>query len=132
MHTSDYIHNQLLKAGAPARILAKPEVRHLPKIIDPNERIEAFLHGTHTSGFGFLIATDRRLLFIDKKFVDLQVDDIPYDQLSGIEYESGVVFGKVTVFAKAKNFQFRWVRKDFIAPFVRVVEHKMHNKDAKK
>lgn len=131
MKSGEYAYKQLLKAGAPTWVLAKPEVRHLPSILDPGETIEAFVYGTHTSGFGFLLSTNKRLLFIDKKFVGLQVDDIPYERLAGVEYDSGIRYGKVTVFTRAKDFSFRWVKKDFIPPFVRTIEGHMHESKGK-
>lgn len=132
MRQGEYVYKQLLKVGAPTWVLAKPEVRHLPSILEHTETIEAFLYGTHTTGFGFLIATSDRLLFIDKKFIGLQVDDIPYERLAGVEYDTGMLYGKVTIFSRAKDFPFRWVKKDFIQPFVRVVEKHMHEAKAEK
>ena len=42
----------------------------------------------------FLVATNKRLIFVDKGFVvGLKVEDFPYDKISSIQYETGILMG---------------------------------------
>lgn len=64
----------------------KPEARELPHIIVEGEVIKHLVSGRYEGGFALLVATDQRLLIVDKKPLFLAVEDMRYDMVSEINY----------------------------------------------
>lgn len=76
-----------------------------------------------------MVATNRRLVFVDKGIIyGLKVEDFAYDKISSIQYETGMLFGKITIFTsgnkaiidnvlkgKVRSFG-DWVRARITAP----------------
>lgn len=76
----------------------KKEINELPKILSHNEHIDNIIQGTYNNGQGILVSTNKRLLFVDKGLIyGLKVEDFPLDKISSIQYETGLIFGKVKV-----------------------------------
>jgi hypothetical protein len=77
--------------------LVRGEIRQLPRILWEGEDIESAAQGWYEGGLVLLVATNRRLLLIDHKWLDTKVDDFPYSRVSSVEHDSNVWMGKVTV-----------------------------------
>jgi hypothetical protein len=76
----------------------RKEINELPQILAPSEKIDHIIQGTYNNGQGILVSTNRRLLFVDKGLVyGLKVEDFPLDKISSIQYETGLLLGKVKV-----------------------------------
>ncbi len=131
MATQESVRLQLRNLGASPAIMQKAEIRHLPDILMRDEVIKEFIAGTYAGGFGMLLATDRRLLFVDKKFFDLLVDDIPYSMIAAVEFDVSMIWGRVTIFTRAKNFKFKRIRKQRTLQFARYVETRMYEAQSK-
>lgn len=123
--TLNEVKKQLKQIGANQYILSRSEIRYLPRILLDDEIIHEYVNGTYSGGFGVLIATNKRLLFVDKKIFDFLVDDIPYSMVSAVEYDLGMFWGRITVFSRAKDFRFKRTRKDRTMQFARFIESKM-------
>ncbi len=106
-------------------VLSKAEIKHLPKVLLEHETIERFIAGTYSGGYGMLVATSTRLIFIDKKVFELLVDDIPFSMIAAVEYDIGMFSARVTVFTRAKNFKFSRVTKSKAIEFTKFVEQSM-------
>ena len=53
---------------------------------------------TFNNGQGILVSTNRRLIFIDKGLIyGLKVEDFPIDKITSIQYETGLLVGKVKI-----------------------------------
>src|SRR5688572_16319022 len=57
------ITEDLRKLGVSSYGFMKLSVRHLPRVIHPDEQIQGIVYGRHTNGSAVLVATDRRALF---------------------------------------------------------------------
>lgn len=125
MRSLSSIQSQLKALGASGFVLRRGEVKCLPKILHYDESIKAFIYGSHVSGFGLMVATDKRLIFLNKMLIDLTVDDVPYGVLQGVEYGTGLRYGSVKVFMPAKNFEFTYVKKAYVLPFVNYVQQRI-------
>src|SRR5688572_57386 len=56
------VTQDLRKLGVSSYGFMKLSVRHLPRVIHPDEQIQGIVYGRHTNGSAVLVATDRRAL----------------------------------------------------------------------
>ena len=91
--------NEALRAsGAETAMFSKWEVQALPDLLDDGELPERVIGGKYNGGIGILVATDRRLLFVDKgSFGSLQVEDFPYPTIQSVRSTAGAMFGSITI-----------------------------------
>ncbi|MBA3757863.1 PH domain-containing protein [Candidatus Saccharibacteria bacterium] len=71
-----------------------------------HERIVAVVCGRYFGGYAILVATDQRLLLIDKKTLFMTVEDIRYDMISEIDYSSRLFDSTLTIFTINKQHRF--------------------------
>jgi len=129
MPTLTEIQSQIRNLDGFETFLGRKEIKELPNILWANETVENVIQGTYNNGNGILVATNRRLVFVDKGILfGLKVEDFSYDKISSIQYETGIFFGKLTIFTsgnkaivdnviKAKVRVFGdWVRARISAP----------------
>lgn len=119
------VRTQLRAVGASSYQLAKQEIVELAKLLGHSENIQAFMYGFYDAGYGMLVATNRRILFIDKRFYNLKVEDIPYAVVNSVEYHLGFFFGTAKLYTRAQNFYFWWVKKRDLLNFCEYVDGKM-------
>lgn len=109
--------------GATKAVISKSEVRQLAEVLHQQENILGFVYGAYESAaFALLVATSKRIIFISKTPGNLIVDDIPYDMIASLEYNVGMLWGRVKLFARHKNYNFTFVNKRYIPGFAHVVE----------
>lgn len=100
MPTLEEIQAQIAGLDGASRLLAFQEIRALPDLMEPEERIEGAIQGEYAGGTGLLVATDRRALFVNRELLGgLKVDSFPYARITGIRQERGSILGKISVFA---------------------------------
>ena len=88
----------LRASGAETAMFSKWEVQALPDLLDDGELPERVVGGKYNGGIGILVATDRRLLFVDKgSFGSLQVEDFPYPTIQSVRSTAGTMFGSITI-----------------------------------
>lgn len=87
-----------LKLDNVSSFLGRKEINELPNILALNESLDNLIQGVYNNGHGILVSTDRRLIFIDKGLIyGLKVEDFPLDKITSIQYETGIIFGKVKI-----------------------------------
>lgn len=84
----------------------KPEIRELSHILMDKEKIIALVTGRYFGGFAMLVATNHRLLLIDKKVLFLTVEDIRYDMISEINFNSRLLGSTINIFTMNKQHSF--------------------------
>ena len=115
------------KFGPIGRLLInKMEVRELKKLLSQSEEIEAMMYGIRNAAVVFMVVTDRRLYYIDKRFMGSQVEDYYYDHIESVEYDLGVFAGMVRVVAPNGVIELKFVPNKFIRPFVTAVEYRIY------
>ena len=100
-----------------ARFLSRGEIKELPRILWEDELPEAVVSGRYHDGNGLLVATDRRLIFVDKGLVGLTVEDFYFEDISSIESHIGWMMGNVNIYARGNKENIEDVPKDMIRPF---------------
>ena len=104
MPNIDEIKSQIKTLGGMDAYRGKREINELPNILAHNEPVLNIVQGYYSGGNGILVATDRRLVFIDKGMIyGLKVEDFPYDKLSSIQYETGMLLAKITIFTSGNQ-----------------------------
>jgi transitional endoplasmic reticulum ATPase len=78
--------------------LAIPELRELPKLLQPGEEVVSLVQGWFRGKPGMLVATTARLLFLDKGWLfGLHYEQFAYTQLTAVQYDGGLVWARVTI-----------------------------------
>ena len=92
----------------------RSEIKELPSILWEDEIIQHAIYAWRKpGGNGLLFATNKRLLFVDKgKIYGLSVEDFGYDKITSIRYSTGLLSGKIIVFAEGNKTEFGDVDKD--------------------
>jgi len=98
--------------------LGRKEVNELPNILFANESVLDIVQGTYSNNNGILVATESRLIFIDKGLIyGLKVEDFPYDKITSIQYETGLILGKIIIMASGNRAEIDNVNKVRVKPF---------------
>jgi hypothetical protein len=104
MPTLDEINLQIKNLGGVEGFLGRKEIKELPNILWADESVENIIQGTYNNGNGILVATNNRLVFVDKGILfGLKVEDFPYDKISSIQYETGIIMGQLTIFTSGNK-----------------------------
>jgi hypothetical protein len=130
--TLEEVKLDLVRLGITKSQLGIPEVKELTRVLFKDETVKAFVIGFYDGGYGMLVATDLRLIFLDVMvFGRIKVDDIPYSSIGSIELELGIFFGQISIFTRPRNYKFWWLKKDNAYDFNEYVERQMlkHQKE---
>lgn len=100
------INAQLSRLGVRPSRWFRAELRELEHILHNDEEIAAFATGRYFGGLAILVATDHRLILVDKKPMFLSVEDIRYDMISEINYSARLINSHITVFTINKQHSF--------------------------
>lgn len=115
---------ELLAAGATRYGLVKNETRRLPELIHEDEHIGAAVNGRSESGAVMLVATDKRLLYLDFKSFYSSVDEITYDVVSGVMHHTQGLFSNIIVHTRVGDYNLRFVNNKQGQKFVKYLESK--------
>lgn len=96
----DEIKDELELLEINPTIFARKEIHALPEVLSENERIVYLIEGRNklTNHHIILVATERRLIFVDKEFMyGLKVEDFSYDKVSSIQYEKSLMLASIDI-----------------------------------
>jgi hypothetical protein len=117
---------QLKKIGFSQHAWGRAEVRELPNIILPDEEIFECVNGTYEGGFALLVATDVRVLLIDKKpFNYLTVEDLRFDMINEIDYNHRAFGAYVDISTGNRELKFRSYNQPRLRKLINHVQHCM-------
>lgn len=123
MPTLEEVKQQLSGLDSWSAILGRKEIKELPRILWEGEQIRGAIQGLYNNRLGLLVSTDRRLIFVDKGWVGLKVEDFPYDKITSIQYQLGWIFGEITIFASGNRAEIKQLAKDQARPFAEKVRN---------
>jgi hypothetical protein len=99
---------QLKKIDFDIKGWGKSEIKELPHILLPGEIIYEAVNGLYDGGFALLVATDIRLLLIDKKPLNyLTVEDMRFDMISQMDYNHRLMGAEISISSGSKRLRFR-------------------------
>ncbi len=123
------IKQELRAAGATHLGLSKFALRHLPNIIHPSEHIKGIVYGRYGNGAsyfklneGSLVATDRRVIFVDYKPGYSNIEELTYDVISGIKHTTSGFFAGITLFTRIGTYELHYVNTTCAAKFMEYIE----------
>ena len=102
------IEEQLKRIGFNKFGWGRGEVNELHNIILPGEEIFECVNGTYEGGFALILASDVRVLLIDKKPLNyLTVEDMRFDMITEIDYSHRLLGANISISAGDKHLKFR-------------------------
>lgn len=119
------ITKQLHAIGADKLFWGKTEMAELPKIMIPGEIIEHVQHGRYEGGFATLVATNHRLLLVDKKLFFLNVVDLSYDKIVEVDFGKNAIAGTIHVYSAGKTFRFQSFSQNKLQQITSYIQYKI-------
>lgn len=126
MVTRESIEEQLKKIGVNYRGWGRTEMGELPDVILPEEEIYECVNGIYEGGFALLVATNVRVLLIDKKPLRfLTVEDLRFDMISEIDYSRRLLAAQINISTGSKNLRFVSINQPRLRKLIGHVQHCM-------
>lgn len=122
---SNTVQKQLRAIGADQLFWGKLELAELPKIMIHGEIIEHVQHGHYSGGFATLVATNHRLLLVDKKPFFLTVIDLRFDMVAEVDYGHQFMGATIHVQSFNKDFKFQSYNKKNLREMTGFIQKKV-------
>lgn len=117
------IKSELRDAGMTSFGRNRMASRYLPKIIHESEKIKAVAYGRRRMGGpALLVATDRRLLFVVRKPLFTEVDEIAFDVVSGVEISIQGPFARLVLHTRIRNYVLKYANIKSAKKFADFIE----------
>lgn len=100
------VREQLTAVGADCRFWGRAEANELPQLLFDDEVIQCALNGRYEKGFALLVATNHRLLLLDKKPFVLCFEDMRYEMVSEVDYTEQLFAATVSLRTPGRVLQF--------------------------
>ncbi len=111
MVTLQDVQAQLKERGIVVRYWGLPELRVLPTILIPGEQIHSLVNGRYEGGFAMLVATDQRVILIDKKPLYLTIESLQYDMIAEVNFNARVMEASLCIMTVNKTLKFTTIRQ---------------------
>jgi general stress protein 26 len=120
-------HTQRIKAELKSAGLGplgqnNSESRHLSELIHQDEHIKGVLYGKCSGGMAMLIATDKRIIFFDKKPLFSTIDQLTYDVVSGFNVIKQGISSGIVLHTRVGDYALRYVNSNSVKIFKRYIE----------
>lgn len=125
MVSQEDVRRQLKAIGADYRFLGRYEIRELPKILFDDEYLVHVVFGRYAGGFALLVATNQRVLLIDKKPLYLTLEDIRYDMISDMVFNHRLLDTSVTLGTVHKSITFVAYNQDRLRDMTTYVQKRV-------
>lgn len=124
---SEPIKEQLVRLGLGRMARLSMESRYLPHIIQPDEKLEAVVYGRSPDGMAMLVATDKRAIFLDKKPLFVNEDEVTYDVVSGVDHSHLGMGSTVILHTRVKDYRIQTMNHRCAQNFVKAIETRCIN-----
>lgn len=132
--SQEQLNRQLRALGADWADLRFPETRAILYVLHPGEQVRGIVYGRYKQdegrlvGRGVLIATDDRVLLLDKKPSYVKLEEIVYDAISGLTYSRVLFSATIKVHAKSGDIIIRTLNQKTAQPFIEAVEENIYGR----
>lgn len=118
------VRKELERAGMTKFGFLKLATIHLPELIHDDEHIEAVVYGRLQGKMDsvMLVATDKRILFLDYKPLYKNADEITYEVVSGVKLTVIGLFAGVVLHTRVKDIALRYVNINCAEIFTKHIE----------
>lgn len=120
------VNAQLKRIKFDTRAWGRAEVKELPSILAPEEKIYECVNGAYDGGFALLVATDMRVLLVDKKPLNyLTVEDLRFDMINQIDYNHRLMGATIVINTGFKTLKFTSWDKRRLRKLINHVQDRM-------
>lgn len=120
------IEEQLKRIDFKTHGWGRREVNELQHIILEGEEIYECVNGIYEGGFALLVASDVRVLLVDKKPLNyLTVEDMRFDMITEIDYSHRLLGANITVSSGDKHLKFRSYNQPRLRKLIGHIQHCM-------
>jgi flavorubredoxin len=116
------VRQELIAAGISKTGLRSFGSRYLPQIVHQDEHIGGVVYGRQTNDSALLIATNQRILFLDKKPLFVDENEVSYDVVSGISFSHAGFGSTVTLHTRIEDFTLHTLNQKAARIFMEYVE----------
>jgi hypothetical protein len=107
MISKQAVEEQLKRIGCNFRFWGRSEVNELGRILMEDEIIAECVNGEYSNGFAMLVATNHRLLLVDKKpLLYLTVEDLRYEMITEFNYNHRFLNATINIYTTNKTMTF--------------------------
>jgi len=126
MLSREAVDAQLKRIGCNFKLWGRSEINELDKILIDDEVIAQCVNGEYSGGFAMLVATNHRVLLVDKKpFLYLTVEDVRFDLISEFSYNHRMVNGTIKIFTPNKTLNFTSWNQRRLRKLLEYVQHRV-------
>lgn len=119
------VERQLVSVGFKNKFFGRPEVKELCNILSPNEVIKHAVMGHYQGGFAIIVATDYRVLLIDKKVWFLTLEDVRYDMVAEVDFCSRLLDATISVVTFNKTLVFNSWHKQSLRQLSKYIQQRV-------
>lgn len=124
MVSQQSVELQLAKLGFNHHSWGRSEVGELSNILLDGEEILEVINGTYEAGFALLLATNIRVILVDKKPLNyLTVEDMRFDMISELDYSHRLFSAQISITAGNKSLKFRSYNQPKLRKLINHVQH---------
>lgn len=116
------IKRELTKAGMTSYGQIKMSTRYLPELIHDKESILGVVYGRSSRGNGMLVATDKRIIYVERRPFFSSTDEIGYNSINGVRRTTSL-FSTVSLHSRQGDYTLRYVNPECAKKFDEVVEN---------
>ena len=99
MPTIEQVKAKVKNLDGGSQFLGKWEINELPNILWEDEDIIRLASGVYNNGMGIVVATNKRILFLNKGVFNTQIEDFSYNKISSIQCNKGVLMGSLIIYS---------------------------------
>lgn len=119
------VTEELKSVGVTRHGLAKTVSRKLPSILHEDEHIGGVIYGRiNNNKFAMLVATDRRVIYLNHQLFFMTTDELTYDVVSGVRSSTVGPFTSVVLHTRVADYSFRYVNAKCAEIFIKFIETK--------
>jgi hypothetical protein len=128
------IERNVRNIGADSYDILLPETHVLATITNSDEHILGIVYGRYKEsnddliGRGALVATDRRVILVNRKPFYINCNEIKYDVVSGVSYARVGFMGTVTLHTRMGDIHLRTFNQNCAKHFIQAMEGRIFSK----
>jgi len=126
--TADEIPKQL----GLSTFLSKGDFKVIASMISEGESLGVGAYVKYGDAHGHLVATDSRLIWVNKSMFSTNSEVLYYKKVSHIEYKGGLMSGSIKLTVGKKIYEFGDMPKERAKMFVTYVNEQINNPQSKK
>ncbi len=121
------VKQELAAAGMTSYGQHKMTSRYLPKVIDDDEHIKAVVYGHCGVGLAMLVATDRRIIYLERRPLFTSMDELTYEIVVGIRYVKAGIFPAIELHTRMGNYTLTYVTARCATKFTEYIESRIEH-----